>query len=506
MPKRSEKRDTAKAEYIAKKKKGEEVSLRALAGELGVSYQTLRNWKAADKWEEALPKKKRGGQPGNQNSKGKRNAAGSHDGAPPGNKNAEKDGAYSTVFFDVLSAEELKITESVPLGGREALEHEMKILKFREHKILAKIAEYESQPEDALFVSSLLDMRTPGGRGKDKKDGANQTMGISITKKTSTHNTTAAAGRAIRYIVVHYTAGVTSKPGSAAGTASYFGGTSKQVSADFIVDDGGAVQYNGDIRNRYTWHCGGGKYNTKGGAYYGKATNRNTIGIEVCSTNDTGKMTVANDSHWRFTDKVVSNLVELVKYLMAEYGIDAAHVIRHYDVNGKPCPGIIGWNEDTGSAAKWAAFKARLGAATPGGQTGGSTGTTTGNTALTYKVGDIVQFAGGKHYANAQATSGTTVKPGPAKVTVVATAGKHPYHLVHTDGTSTVYGWVDAAAITGKASATPAVKTYTVKAGDSLWRIAAQQLGNGARYKEIKTLNGLKNNTIHAGQVLKLPN
>lgn len=333
-------------------------------------------------------------------------------------------------------------------------------------------------------------------------------MNISITKKTSTHNTTAAAGRAIRYIVVHYTAGVTSKPGSAAGTASYFGGTSKQVSADFIVDDGGAVQYNGDIRNRYTWHCGGGKYNTKGGAYYGKATNRNTIGIEVCSTNDTGKMTVANDSHWSFTDKVVSNLVELVKYLMAEYGIDAAHVIRHYDVNGKPCPGIIGWNEDTGSAAKWAAFKARLGAATPGGQTGGSTntGTATGNTALTYKVGDIVQFAGGKHYANAQATSGTTVKPGPAKVTAVATAGKHPYHLVHTDGTSTVYGWVDAAAITGKASATPAVKTYTVKAGDSLWRIAAQQLGNGARYKEIKTLNGLKNNTIHAGQVLKLPN
>ena len=68
-------------------------------------------------------------------------------------------------------------------------------------------------------------------------------MNISITKKTSTHNTTAAAGRAIRYIVVHYTAGVTSKPGSAAGTASYFGGTSKQVSADFIVDDGGAVQY-----------------------------------------------------------------------------------------------------------------------------------------------------------------------------------------------------------------------------------------------------------------------
>ena len=57
MPKRSEKRDTAKAEYIAKKKKGEEVSLRELAQEQGVSYQTLRNWKAADRWDEALPKK-----------------------------------------------------------------------------------------------------------------------------------------------------------------------------------------------------------------------------------------------------------------------------------------------------------------------------------------------------------------------------------------------------------------------------------------------------------------
>lgn len=41
MPKRSEKRDTAKAEYIAKKKKGEEVSLRALAGELGVSFKDV---------------------------------------------------------------------------------------------------------------------------------------------------------------------------------------------------------------------------------------------------------------------------------------------------------------------------------------------------------------------------------------------------------------------------------------------------------------------------------
>lgn len=49
------------------------------------------------------------------------------------------------------------------------------------------------------------------------------------------------------------------------------------------------------------------------------------------------------------------------------------------------------------------------------------------------------------------------------------------------------------------------VKTYTVKKGDSLWAIAAAQLGDGSRYNEIKTMNGLTSNTIHAGQTLKLP-
>ena len=57
--------------------------------------------------------------------------------------------------------------------------------------------------------------------------------------------------------------------------------------------------------------------------------------------------------------------------------------------------------------------------------------------------------------------------------------------------------------VNGKAATN---RTYTVKKGDSLWAIAAKQLGNGSRYKEIKSLNGLTGDTIHAGQVLKLPN
>ncbi len=49
------------------------------------------------------------------------------------------------------------------------------------------------------------------------------------------------------------------------------------------------------------------------------------------------------------------------------------------------------------------------------------------------------------------------------------------------------------------------VSTYTVKAGDTLWDIAQSQLGNGSRYKEIMVLNGLASDVIQPGQVLKLP-
>jgi len=47
--------------------------------------------------------------------------------------------------------------------------------------------------------------------------------------------------------------------------------------------------------------------------------------------------------------------------------------------------------------------------------------------------------------------------------------------------------------------------TYTVEHGDSLWKIAQKCMGDGNRWPEIKTLNGLDSNVIYSGQVLKLP-
>ena len=48
--------------------------------------------------------------------------------------------------------------------------------------------------------------------------------------------------------------------------------------------------------------------------------------------------------------------------------------------------------------------------------------------------------------------------------------------------------------------------TYTVQKGDTLWRIAQKQLGQGNRYKEIASLNNLSNpNKISIGQKIKIP-
>ena len=188
---------------------------------------------------------------------------------------------------------------------------------------------------------------------------------MTITNKFSTVHTTAKANRSIDYIVIHYTAGATSKPGSALSLAAYFAARPDDVSADFTVDDSAVVQYNGDIRNRYTWHCGGSKYNTKGGSLYGICKNSNSIGIEICCNNSTGKMQNANDKSYSFTDAAVANAAELVRQLMAEYDIPAERVIRHYDVTGKLCPGIIGWNADSGSEAKWTAFKQAISGKAP---------------------------------------------------------------------------------------------------------------------------------------------
>lgn len=56
------------------------------------------------------------------------------------------------------------------------------------------------------------------------------------------------------------------------------------------------------------------------------------------------------------------------------------------------------------------------------------------------------------------------------------------------------------------AVATEAPKTYTVVAGDYLWKIAVEQLGDGYAWVKIAQANNLVNpNLIHPGNVFTLP-
>ena len=185
---------------------------------------------------------------------------------------------------------------------------------------------------------------------------------------------TKSLNRPIKYIAIHFTAGSNSKPGRAKSVKSVF--EQRSASADFCVDDRDMVQFNPDLNNYYCWAVGDKKSNSNGGQLYGIAKNSNTISIELCSTCTpaTAKtVSLSNHSNWSFTDAVINNAVKLTKILMKKFNIDKDHVVRHYDISGKLCPGIVGWNDDplydpetkkrTGqknNSKKWEEFKSKL--------------------------------------------------------------------------------------------------------------------------------------------------
>ena len=182
--------------------------------------------------------------------------------------------------------------------------------------------------------------------------------------------------RTPKYLAIHFTAGSSSKPGRALSIYNTF--MSRQASADFAVDDRDIVQFNPDINNYYCWAVGDTKQLSRGGAKFnGKASNKNTISIEICSTcNPTTSIAVNKPNHdgWSFTDAALNNAIKLAKLIMKKYNIPIDNVIRHYDITGKLCPGLLGWNDEeiydknTGkkiigkrnNSEEWLKFKQRL--------------------------------------------------------------------------------------------------------------------------------------------------
>ena len=121
----------------------------------------------------------------------------------------------------------------------------------------------------------------------------------------------------------------------------------------------------------------------------------------------------------------------------------------------------------------------------------------------TIKMGDLVTITGSTYY------SGKTIPSWVKKLR---------WYVYEVSGDRAVINWdesgryaimspikVSALSVVG---AKPAenYRIHTVAHGDTLWAIAKKYLGNGSRYKEIISLNGLTSNVIYSGMKLKIPN
>lgn len=135
----------------------------------------------------------------------------------------------------------------------------------------------------------------------------------------------------INGVVVHYTA----NPGSSAQeNRDYFNGLKDshetEASSNFIVGLEGEI-----IQCVPTWEV----------AYASNERNSDTVSIEVCHPDDSGK----------FTKESYSSLVQLTAWLCVKFDLTADDVIRHYDITGKVCPKYFVDHEDA-----WQDFKANV--------------------------------------------------------------------------------------------------------------------------------------------------
>lgn len=139
--------------------------------------------------------------------------------------------------------------------------------------------------------------------------------------------------KSIKYIVIHYTG---NKGDSAENNCKYFAKNITRTSAHYFIDREGNIAKSVNI-NRIAWSVGG-LY--KRVPLYGKATNANTISIELCDIVDKGVSAKQK--------KALKNLCNaLVKKCP-----NIKDIIRHYDVNGKVCPMYYVYNE-----SKWNKLK-----------------------------------------------------------------------------------------------------------------------------------------------------
>jgi LysM repeat protein len=223
--------------------------------------------------------------------------------------------------------------------------------------------------------------------------------------------------------------------------------------------DGSVATYQTLPWNRRGWHAGG-------------TANDTHISFEICED------TLTDGAYFA---KVYKEASELCAYLCEQYGLTEQNIICHSEGAKKGIASahadVMHWFPKHGKSMDTfrAEVKKLLGSAAPAPAPTPQSGL--------YRVR--------KTWADSKTQKGAFAVLSNAK----ALADKNPgYSVFDANGTKVYAGTQDTA-----------YEIYVVAKGDSLWKIAAAKLGNGTRYTEIKSLNGLKSDTIYAGDKLKIP-
>ena len=211
-----------------------------------------------------------------------------------------------------------------------------------------------------------------------------------------------------------------------------FASSARQASSNYGVGSDGRIALYVDEANR-SWCTSS------------NANDQRAITIEVANN--------GGAPDWPVSAKAYAALLDLVTDICKRNGIkrlvwstsksdrvnhrNGCNMTVHRDYANKSCPGDYLYDRH-GAIAK--EVNNRLGATTSENAGGSQKPANTG-----LKAGDVVDFTGSKHFVSSTAASGSTCKPGKAKITAVAAGKAHPYHLKAVNGGgSTVYGWVNA--------------------------------------------------------------
>ena len=247
------------------------------------------------------------------------------------------------------------------------------------------------------------------------------------------------------------------------------------------VADGSIATYQVLPWNHRGWHCGG-------------RANDTHISFEICENG----LTDAS-----YFSAVYKEAVELCVYLCREYGLTEKNIICHSEGASMGIASnhadVMHWFPRFGKSMDSfrADVKAQLGGNVkpePEPEIKPENGE--------IKAGDLVNITGEKYY-----TGGVIPQWVRRRAWYVMQVNGD--RAVINEDESRMYGIESPVRVSDlrRVPSKPVEtnRVHTVVRGDTLWEIARQYLGDGARFTEIKKLNNLSSNVIYTGWKLKIP-